>query len=143
MIKKTSEARPLSAKVVNVNNNSQTDAYSCKYINQCNTYSTSETFTGKYWIGGEPIYRKCFSGTLETSANNTFMTQIPDIKIPIRQYGCVYASLTGYRMPFPVYVSSTNNINCAVDNRNIPYIGYSDDKKGQYYIYVVEYIKTS
>ena len=27
------------------------------------TYSISETETGKYWIDGKKIYRKCFSGT--------------------------------------------------------------------------------
>lgn len=40
---------------------SDTDTYSCNYINQNNTYSTSETLTGKIWIDGKPIYRKCIT----------------------------------------------------------------------------------
>lgn len=32
-IKKTSETRPLAARVLNVNSGSQTDAYSCNYVN--------------------------------------------------------------------------------------------------------------
>lgn len=44
--------------IKNASNNSQTDTYSCDYINDCNVYSTSETFTGKYWVDGKPIYRK-------------------------------------------------------------------------------------
>lgn len=40
---------------------SDTDAYSCNYINTLVEYSTSEINTGKKWIDGKPIYRKCFS----------------------------------------------------------------------------------
>lgn len=40
---------PLNAENLNHNFNE---------LNQGNTYSTKETFTGKYWIDGKPIYRK-------------------------------------------------------------------------------------
>lgn len=49
---------------------SDTDTYSCNYINQNNTYSTSETLTGKIWIDGKPIYRKVINKTTTISANN-------------------------------------------------------------------------
>ena len=49
---------PTTATVQNVSSDSTTDTYSCDYINDCNTYSTSEVKTGKYWIDGKPIYRK-------------------------------------------------------------------------------------
>lgn len=68
-IKKTSNTRALAGKVVNVASESTTDAYSCDYANDRNTYSTSETFTGKYWIDGKPIYRKVLSFTLSNSVN--------------------------------------------------------------------------
>ena len=58
MIRKTSETRPLAGNIVNAYNDSQTSAYSTEYTNECNTYSNDETFTGKYWIDGKPIYRK-------------------------------------------------------------------------------------
>lgn len=41
-------------------------------IKQYNSYSTSEKFTGEYWIDGKPIYKKVFTGTTvagDTSVN--------------------------------------------------------------------------
>jgi hypothetical protein len=40
------------------------------------SYSTTETFTGKYWIDGKPIYRKVFTGTISggTSAVSTIIS---------------------------------------------------------------------
>lgn len=58
MIRKTSETRALAGNIVNDYNDSQTSAYSTEYINDMNTYSTDETFTGKYWIDGKKIYTK-------------------------------------------------------------------------------------
>lgn len=49
------------ASVTTTTTTSDTDTYSCNYINQNNTYSTSETLTGKIWIDGKPIYRKCIT----------------------------------------------------------------------------------
>ena len=37
---------------------SDTDTYSCNYINTMNEYSTNEIDTGKKWIDGKSIYRK-------------------------------------------------------------------------------------
>lgn len=48
-IKKTSETRPLSARVLNVNSGSQTDTYSCDYLNAdaiTIRLSTSQEITG-------------------------------------------------------------------------------------------------
>jgi hypothetical protein len=46
---------------------SDTDTYSCNYINDMNEYSTSEINTGKKWIDNKPIYRKCFLKTTSTN----------------------------------------------------------------------------
>lgn len=59
-IKKTSNTRALAGKVVNVKNNSTTDAYSCDYINKLHNYSTTEQVVGT-WIDGKPIYRKVYT----------------------------------------------------------------------------------
>ena len=40
-------------------------------INRNNTYSTEETLTGKTWIDGKPIYRKCFE--LTSPSNGTVL----------------------------------------------------------------------
>lgn len=48
---------------------SDTDTYSCNYINQNNTYSTSEIKTNKVWIDDKPIYRKVISVNSPASAD--------------------------------------------------------------------------
>ena len=47
--------------VLNTQNNSTTDAYSCDYLNDCETYSTNEVKTNKTWIDNKPIYRRVFT----------------------------------------------------------------------------------
>lgn len=47
--------------IQNSKNNSQSNTYSCDYINDLNTYSTNEIDTGKVWIDGKKIYRKVIS----------------------------------------------------------------------------------
>lgn len=54
------------------------NAYSANVIDKMNTYSTEETFTGKYWEDGKPIYRKLFKLDA-TSLNTTFNFNISDI----------------------------------------------------------------
>lgn len=45
------------------------------YIKAQNTYSTEETFTGKYWINGKKIYRKVVEFTVpSTSSDGTLAT---------------------------------------------------------------------
>lgn len=51
------------ADVSNITNISDTDTYSCNYINSMDKYSTSELKTNKVWIDGKPIYRKCITLT--------------------------------------------------------------------------------
>lgn len=45
------------ASVVNTQKESDTDVYSCNYVNELVTYSTEEQSVGK-WINNKPIYRK-------------------------------------------------------------------------------------
>jgi hypothetical protein len=61
-IKKTSQTTPTASQIVNTYSNSQTDAYSCNYVNNeiKDVYSTNEVKTNKVWIDGKPIYRKVF-----------------------------------------------------------------------------------
>lgn len=64
------------ANVTTTTTSSDTDTYSCNYINQNNTYSTSETLTGKTWIDGKPIYRKV------VLINSISGTNVNDIAVP-------------------------------------------------------------
>ena len=56
-IKKTSQTTPVQAEVVNIYSESQENTYSCDYINELNTYKTTEQRIGT-WIDGKPLYRK-------------------------------------------------------------------------------------
>lgn len=51
------------ASVSTTTTTSDTDTYSCNYINSMDKYSTSELKTNKVWIDGKPIYRKCITLT--------------------------------------------------------------------------------
>lgn len=73
-IKKTSEVIPKAGHTVNVESDSTTNTYSCDYINDRNTYSTDEVFTGKYWIDGKKIYRKVITNISIAVAVNTWTT---------------------------------------------------------------------
>ena len=68
-IKKTSQTTILPAQVVNTYDTSQENAYSCDYINDSDTYSTSEVKTNKTWINGKPIWRICITGTTPSTVN--------------------------------------------------------------------------
>lgn len=61
---------------------SDTDTYSCNYINNINIYSANETLTGETWINGKPIYRKVLNiGTADfySSTDNHFTHGIDDL----------------------------------------------------------------
>lgn len=56
--------------IKNTNTNSAVNSYSCNYVNNANTYSTSEVNTGKTWIDGKDIYRKVIQLTQQSQAHN-------------------------------------------------------------------------
>lgn len=66
---KANQSAGVVAEVENASSNSQTNVYSCDYINDCNSYSTTETFTGKHWTDGKPVYRKVVPFTTTWSSN--------------------------------------------------------------------------
>ena len=97
MIRKTSETRALAGNIVNAYSTSQNSAYSCDYLNDCNTYSTSETFTGKYWVDGKPIYRSTYTGTTSSTGATTLNTSIDSL---VAEGG--YATYnSNYQFPVP------------------------------------------
>lgn len=59
-IKKMYQGTVPDNKILNTYSTSQTDTYSCNYINTVASeiYSTSEVKTANIWIDGKPIYRK-------------------------------------------------------------------------------------
>lgn len=69
-IKKTYQGTIPENKILNTESKSQTDTYSCDYINNLNVYSTEETVIGK-WIDGKPLYRKVLKALDITTVQGT------------------------------------------------------------------------
>ena len=92
-------------------------AYSCNYINKCNTYSTSEVFTGKYFKDGKPIYKITFYQSSYTQATN-FNISISALnidKLVLPPYGMTYDGTQQIPIPF---ANQSNEVNYAFRNGN-------------------------
>ena len=72
-IKKMYQGTVPENKIMNSYTESNTDAYSCEYINILNTYSTEEQRIGT-WINSKPIYRKVISFNTTSSKINAYLT---------------------------------------------------------------------
>jgi len=134
--------------VENSYSTSQTNAYSCDYLNDCETYSTSEVKTNKVWINGEPIYRKVVNGTLPTVDPGS-TTADANIAHGISNLGTVISisgKLTYANAPFyfPI-LSSNGKITCirTVDNTNIIIRSSDGWQAGPPLQFIIEYTKTS
>ena len=64
-IRKTYQGSVPENKILNNYSESQTDVYSCDYINKLNTYSTEEQVIGTY--NDKPLYRKVITGTTSSA----------------------------------------------------------------------------
>ena len=105
--------------IKNTKSNRTTGAYSCKYIDDCNTYSTTEVNTGKTWIDSKPIYRKVITGTSPSAVNtDTVIGNIGasidtiikfDAFIDLQQYGIV---------PLPQALATTNHNNIFIADKS-------------------------
>lgn len=85
-IKKKYQGTVPENKILDTHSQSNTDTYSCNYVNGLETYSTSEKRSGT-WVDGKPIYRKVVNNTFNSigavGANvinqYSFNHNIPDI----------------------------------------------------------------
>lgn len=95
-IKKIAQSIGVIGKILNARSTSQTDTYSCNYINKLNEYSDTEQVIGKY-IDGKPLYRTFLQGN-----TNNWSSSIGDsetnINLPfsidkvIKYYGYITSS---------------------------------------------------
>jgi len=109
-----------------------------------NDYSTSEINTGKTWIDGKPIYRKCFTGTTPTSGSvSKSIGTISNVETLIILTGMVHSPSYGY-IPIPFNIDTGNNNklyltssgNVTVENTNSAY-------QNKDVIAIAEYTKSS
>lgn len=107
-------------------------------VSKAMSYSAEEQFTGKYWIDGKPIYRKCYSGqvteTTQTISHGLGSTvrDVIDIKAVIKTQGLF--------MPSGYYYDNTHNVSIYVNAGN--FVLVNTYTGGEYKI-VFEYTKTT
>lgn len=103
--------------------NSDTDTYSCNYINNLNIYSTEETRIGK-WIDGKPLYRKTitFTTTIKMNETTSIAHNIENAKNIFIDFS---ASFMEANIGTNEYLSY-----------NLPLIGYSGNISDKVYCYV-------
>lgn len=136
---------------VNIKNEyttSDTDAYSCNYINNLEnqiSYSLTEQKTNEIWINGKPIYRKVFngikSGSLQFNISNLNIDEVTNA------YGNLHVqqgSDNQYRH-IPSYGSSANYVSYEVQlNNGILSIGGATAGYSQGEVtFILEYTKTT
>lgn len=81
-IKKMYQGTAPENKILNTHSNSQTDVYSCDYINKLNNYSTEEQIIGT-WTDGKSVYKKTIEttcGQLQDELNNLNIKLLIDVK---------------------------------------------------------------
>lgn len=137
-----------TSEVVNEYSDSQTDTYSCDYVNNLveDVYSTTETKTNKIWIDNKPIYRRVFDTTSpsSTGASTTIATigafsTLVDLKgnIDLGEYGIV---------PLPQAIVSNNINTLTIDGKTEGNIKMKIDNaaySSKSVIVIVEYTKTT
>lgn len=142
-IKKTSQTTPVQAEVVNTYSESESNAYSCNYVNNINNYSTSETFTGKHWVNGKPIYRKVLNNiSIIEGTAHTIETGITNIENLTKLEGILKNTGNSQYVDIPAYYSPTIFIsaNYKYDENRIYYDSATFSGTA---IIILEYTKTS
>lgn len=142
-IKKTSQTTTMSAQVVNTYSDSTQDTYSCDYINNSDSYSTSEVKTNGRWIDGKPIYRKVISNITTPSTTNSWVSigSVSNVSALINMYGFVTAS-DGRKMPIN-FSEPSAEIATSFLNGNIEMKITIDSWKSKPCYVILEYTKSS
>ena len=130
---------PQGANIVSTFSSSSTNGYSCNYINDLNSYSTSEIRIGT-WIDGKPIYRKVYKITQIPSLNTVTSLDISSLNISrcIKLRGWTYSSSFGY---IDMYFYN-NDYNYAHLGSNST-IFYKRGYDASEIYFVIEYTKTT
>lgn len=133
---------PLFIKATSIASDSDQQAILAQ-IQAYNTYSTEETLTGKTWIDGKPIYRKCYSG-LTISFTNQENWQSLGITAPLNVDTITDGILYGADVTAPYSAHDIPFCNClvAIGNNNTLY-RWNTLNAGVIHSVVIEYTKTN
>lgn len=122
---------------------SASDTKKIKVQNLVGSYSTDETFTGKYWIDGKPIYRKVIDfGALPNTTEKTVNHNISNLDTLIKME-CIAKSASGaMNIPYINISDSSASVSIFYNTTNIAIrTGY--DRSAYRAIVILEYTKTS
>lgn len=135
------------ANVTTTETNSDTDTYSCNYINEIKdgeVYSTTETKTNEVWIDDKPIYRKVLNiGTADfySSTDNHFTHGIDDLDTMLNvTYSMYFPGDNCYYKQWDKIVtikSSSTRVSFTTSSISGTYIRFTNVK------IVLEYTKTT
>ena len=107
-------------------------------VANCLSYSIQEKFTGKYWIDGKPIYRKCYDAGSYVSNIDWDVTSLNiDVLINSQVIGCNSADGTSTKW--------TMSLASGIDSRQA-YLSFGHFiTSGDYYkrYAIIEYTKTT
>lgn len=109
-------------------------------IQAYNTYSTEETLTGKTWIDGKPIYRKCFDNLSLTFSSNAWGDF--GIDIPTNAGQLVYGLAIGTDYA-PQYKATFSASIIAFNTNNNHVCIYGGSNAGTVEKLIIEYTKTN
>lgn len=107
------------------------------------TYSTKETFTGKYWIDGKKIYRKVVNmGYMPNSSSIDYDLQLSNVYI-VNHYGAMYKDTE--ILPFNFYASTSSCLGILkINNNNVFFmVSPTSDRSAYKGTIIVEYTKTT
>lgn len=114
--------------VVNAQTESDTNVYSCNYVNNLNTYSTEEKRVGT-WIDGKPLYRKTitFNTIIQMNKITSITHNIENAKNIFIDFSASFmeanigkSDYLSYNFPLIGYASNiTDKVYCYVDLTNI------------------------
>ena len=123
-IKKMYQGTAPENKILNTQSESQTDVYSCDYINKLNTYSTEETIIGT-WIDGKPLYRKTltFNTTINSNTPLYIAHNISNVDTIFVDYSHSYFwndTVGSYSLPIVGYDGGfTDTVYCIVNKNDV------------------------
>ena len=127
-----------------VNNNAAETGNNSTDIDNLQIYSTAETNTGKVWIDGKPIYRKCFNWTWPSNADNTHVSvsglnidKMLDMRGTLR-YANGFHNIGAYANSNYYSLAQYN-----ISETQVTIYGSSANYKGRDVILIIEYTKTT
>ena len=117
-------------KIINGYTESNTDAYSCEYVNEklntINSFSTEERVIGT-WFDGRKLYSKdvTFISSIHSSESNQFAHGISNADMVLIDRAWIFNTATyiSYHLPITLYNSSTSEdkLSIKADRKNITF----------------------